>query len=157
MPQTRPSVARGTKDLWMTPDPSLSPPQGAVPLFPVPLWPGEPRPWQQVNQVILPGLKVLSPGDGFQSWGFHRGHFDLIFFFSFFLSILNPKSFLKNLDFYVSGCSIFHVNDPNNYMYLAANPHLTICCRKDNSVPHEWTNVFTVCWSFSFCSAAKNM
>ena len=42
-----------------------------------------------------------------------------------------PESFPKNLHFYVSGCSIFHVNNPNNYMYLAANPHSTICCPRD--------------------------
>ena len=28
---------------------------------------------------LPPGLKVLSPGDGFQSCGFHRGRFDLVF------------------------------------------------------------------------------
>ena len=49
--------------------------------------------------------------------------------------LLNPKSFLKNLD--VSGWSIFHVNDPKNYVYLAANPHLTICCLRD--LLHETT------------------
>ena len=30
---------------------------------------------------VSSGLKVLSPGDGFQPWGFHRGHFDLILIF----------------------------------------------------------------------------
>ena len=49
----------------------------------------------------------------------------VFFFLSHYDLILN-KSFLKNLDFYVSGCSIFHVIDPNNYMYLAATPHLTL-------------------------------
>ena len=41
-------------------------------------------------------------------------------------NLLNPKSFQKNLD--VSGCSIFYVNEPKNYVYLAANPHSTLCC-----------------------------
>ena len=51
----------------------------------------------------------------------------------FDLKILrNPKGFLKNLD--VSGCSIVHVNDPKNYVYLAANPHLTKCCSFNSSL-----------------------
>ena len=43
----------------------------------------------------------------------------------------DPPLPTRLLDFYVSGCSIFHVNNPKNYMYLAANPHLTICCPRD--------------------------
>ena len=39
--------------------------------------------------------------------------------------LLNPEGFLKKLD--VSGCSISHANGPKNYVYLAGNPHLTIC------------------------------
>ena len=27
----------------------------------------------------------------------------------------------------------FHVKDPQNYMYLAADPHLKICCSRDPS------------------------
>ena len=52
------------------------------------------------------GLNVLSPGDGFQSWGFYS-HFDSY-------EKMYPKSFLT----VVSGCSIFHVNDPKDNMYL---------------------------------------
>ena len=28
-------------------------------------------------------------------------------------------------------CSIFHVKDPKNYMYLADDPHLKICSSRD--------------------------
>ena len=62
-----------------------------------------------VITLIFAGLKVLTPGDGF-----HRGQ----------------SSFLKNLDFYVSGCSICHVNNPKK-MFLAANAHLRICYPRD--------------------------
>ena len=69
------------------------------------------RTTQGMTQVIMYQLGIpfscvlYRPGDGFQSWGFHSGHFDLILIKK--ECILNPKSFLNNLDFYVSGCSIF--------------------------------------------------